>query len=127
MKILLIFLPILALPLTRLSAIGITLDRIQFSVGLDSIEVYPPFSRFKVSNEAYPFFSPNYTFDWRYGNTEESAFLSGSWYVRGFGLYSGANVSFTLTEPVSFLLTGAIRQGEWAVQSFTSLSASLGG
>ncbi len=126
MKILLIFLPILALPLTRLSAIGITLDRITFAIGSTQIEVSPPFSRFSADNLANPWEDPNYgVYSW-FTNTEESASFDGHWYVRGAGLSTGATLRFTLAEPVNFLVTGGIRQPEWLPTSFTSLSTTLG-
>ena len=124
----LILITVLALAgMNNARSIGITLDRIQFSVGLDSIEVFPPFSRFRIDNEKYGLADQNYALDWRFTNTSDSASLAGSWYLIGGYVATTARVAFTLSEPVGFLLTGAIRQGEWAAESFTSLHASLAG
>jgi hypothetical protein len=126
MKFLLIFLPILALSLGRLSAIGITLDRIQFTIGPTQLEVSAPFSHFSADNLADPSQDPNFDIDWGFTNTEEFANFNGHLYVRGGELFSSATLRFTLTEAVNFLVTGGIRQPEWLSVSFTSLSAALG-
>jgi hypothetical protein len=125
MKILLIFLPILALPLTRLSAIGINLDQIQFGIGFVSLNVSPPFSHIQVGNLDVPPENPNYEFTWNFANSEESATFAGTTYIRG-SLRTIAKFAFTLSETVDFLLSGGVRHSEGLPSAFTSLDAVLG-
>jgi hypothetical protein len=128
MKFLLTFLPILALSLARLSAIGISFDRVWFeSRVLDpygpsiEIEQDPSFHAIPLSiGDA----SDSNTLKglWRFTNTPNEAILDGTWYMQGSLIYN-AYFTFTISEPVSYFITGEIRQ---LVDTSTPLGGTIG-
>jgi hypothetical protein len=116
MKILLTFLPILALSLARLNAIGISLDRIDFTTSHGGIvtrtEISTPSFIVEVTNP----FTTRISMGWAFTNTANEAFFDGSWFLlnRGTGLSFPSETSvnttyrFTLTEAVNFAVNGAV-------------------
>ncbi len=134
MKILLIFLPILALPLARLNAIGITLNEVWLGNSLNGSQITymempaSTFSGVRIT-DAVPFFPTafnNLDLYWNYTNSTQQAVFDGNWFLRGGQFSASAILQFTLTEPVSYLVTGNVRNHDNLASDFASMNATIG-
>ena len=116
MKFLLIFLPILALPLARLSALGITFDRVSFT-SIITDPYSPPGTEveYDPSFHVFPFgigevSEPNALKGlWTFRNTPYEAVPDGTWFMQG-SLQLQTRFYLTINEPLSFFITGEVRQ-----------------
>ena len=82
--------------------------------------------RITDANPMYPSAFDRLDLYWTYTQSAEQATFGGNWFLRGGSLSANAILQFTLTEPVSYSVTGNVRNHDNLPSDFASLNATIG-